>query len=131
MKCRGPRLKSLFALFERLLAKPGTIARAVTFLGVSRSTVHRWREGIANPRAENVLALDAFVRREVYLLIAERVEGTQASERERAEPLAQPPVERRTVLEPELAAKDVFRTLPMEPVFPPGSSATLQYAAGR
>jgi hypothetical protein len=68
-------LRDLFALFELLLTKPGTIARAVSFLCVSRSTLHRWREGHADPRAEGVLAFDAFVRTEVCLRLAERVDG--------------------------------------------------------
>jgi hypothetical protein len=106
MSNRGPRLKGILAVFERLIAKPGALTRAVTFLGVSRSTVHRWREGIANPRAENVLALDEFVRTEVVVRIVERIEGTSRS---RAGLLPQPmqTEPHRPAPEPELLAKDV------------------------
>lgn len=88
---RGPRLKGLFALFERLIAKPGTLTRALAFLGVSRSTVHRWREGTADPHAENVLALDEFVRTEVVIRIGERFDGQPPKMRVPAESVAKSP----------------------------------------
>jgi transposase-like protein len=128
---RGPEIKSLFKLFELLLTKPGTVSRAASFLGVSRSTLHRWREGHADPRAEGVLALDAFVRAEVYLWLAERAGGRQPPTTKPKESLKQPEPSRRVVPQPEIAAKDVFRTIPQVPVLPAGVCESLRYSAGR
>jgi hypothetical protein len=114
---RGPQLKSLFALFERLTAKPGTITRAVRFLGVSRSTIHRLREGYTDTRAENVLALDAFVRSEVVMRIAEKADGPRESGRRQQNPPAASTQSHRLVPEtgdcrqrylPNVAAKGEF-----------------------
>jgi hypothetical protein len=122
---------SLFVLLERLLGKPGTVKRAVSFLGVSRSTLHRWREGHADPRAEGVLALDAFVRTEVCIRIAERVDGPRPQTTKPKEPLRHPEPSRRVIPQPEIAAKDVFRTIPQVPVLPAGACESLRYSAGR
>jgi hypothetical protein len=122
-------LKDLFALFERLLVKPGTITRAVKYLGVSRSTLHRWREAFADPRAENTLAIDAFVRLEICLRLAEAAEGRKPSP-EKAPP-APPPLPRKIEPQPELAAKDVFRTPKQAPFIPPGARGIFEYAASR
>jgi hypothetical protein len=123
-------LRDLFALLERLLVKPGTTTRAVKYLGVSRSTLHRWREGHADPRAEGVLALDAFVRAEVYLRLAERAEGPRPTTKAK-EPLKPPAPPRRVVPQPEIAAKDVFRTPRQAPFIPPGARGIFEYAASR
>lgn len=132
MRNRGPQLKSLFALFERLIAKPSALARAVTFLGVSRSTVHRWREGIVNPRAENVLALDHFVRVEVVIQIADRLEGAIRSGGDSSpQPVQAQPIHRPTP-EPEFPHdRDVFRTVQKKPKLPSGVPVVWQYAAAR
>jgi hypothetical protein len=118
-------LKGLFALFERLLAKPGTITRAVTYIRVSRSTLHRWREGFADPRAENTLAIDAFVRLEVCIRLAEATEGRKPS------PENAPPPPRKIEPQPELAAKDVFRTSSNAALIPPGARGIFEYADAR
>jgi hypothetical protein len=122
---------SLFVLLERLLGKPGTIKRAVSFLGVSRSTLHRWREGHADPRAEGVLALDAFVRTEGCVRIAERVDGQRPPMTKPREVLkhAEPP--RRVVPQPEIAAKDVFRAPKQAQFIPAGARGIFEYAAAR
>jgi hypothetical protein len=118
-------LRDLLALFERLLVKPGTITRAVKYLGVSRSTLHRWREAFADPRAENTLAIDAFVRLEICLRLAEAAEGRRPSTTNA------PPMPRMIEPQPELEARDVFRTAKQVPLIPPGARGIFDYAAAR
>jgi hypothetical protein len=122
-------LRDLFALFERLLVKPGTITRAVKYLGVSRSTLHRWREAFADPRAENTLALDAFVRLEVAIRLGEAAEGRRPGTT-KVTPQPSPPP-RKIEPQPELEAKDVFRTVPVRRQPPAGVPSVLRYPAAR
>jgi hypothetical protein len=124
-------MKSLFVLFERLVTKSGTITGAAAFLGVSRSTINRWREGVSTPRAENVLALDAFVRREVVKRRIEYLAGRPAPSRESERQPAQSPPVLRPDPRPELRAADVFKAIPANPVLLPTVSDVWRSVAAR
>src|SRR5204863_9961134 len=71
---RGERVNGLLLLLELLIVKrPGVLRAASKAIGVSRSSIKRWRNVVAAPKAEHVLALDTFVRAAVVVVRAEEL----------------------------------------------------------